>query len=144
MLVFANLHPLWVGHFHSLKEFTVECPFDNCRCDRVDANRVFGALAGHTGLLRINIVGIVLGRRGRAALTTLLQDPRSNLVGIKLTKTTIDDEGATILSSGLKSNDSITELGIGGNPNMTEVGWQAIFDVLTSPTCKLEKLAAET
>jgi hypothetical protein len=66
---------------------------------------------------------------------------RSNLIGVYLTKATIEDEGASVKSSGPKLDKSVTGLDIGNNPNMTEVGWQAIFDdVSTNPTYKLEKL----
>jgi hypothetical protein len=52
----------------------------------------------------------------------------------------IDDEGANIVA-GLIRNAPIKELEINGAPNMTHVGWMAIFTALQmNPTCRLEQL----
>jgi hypothetical protein len=52
----------------------------------------------------------------------------------------IDDEGANIVA-GLIHNAPIKELEINGAPNMTHVGWMAIFTALQmNPTCRLEQL----
>mmetsp|Transcript_26263 Transcript_26263/g.56391 ORF Transcript_26263/g.56391 Transcript_26263/m.56391 type:complete len:140 (-) Transcript_26263:1130-1549(-) len=51
------------------------------------------------------------------------------------------DEGAGSLAAGLARNSMLKELNFGGNPGITDIGWQAIFAVLQHPGCKLEKLS---
>ena len=57
-----------------------------------------------------------------------------------LGSTSIDDEGANIFA-GLIRNAPIKKLEINDAPNMTRVGWLAIFTALQmNPTCRLEQL----
>jgi len=55
----------------------------------------------------------------------------------------IDDEIATILSSGLNGNGTLTELDLSGSlecTRLTAIGWQAIFEQLKSASCMINTL----
>ena len=81
-----------------------------------------------------------IGRIGFGPLVALLRNPRSNLTVLKLSMAQFDDGGAKILSAGLKDNMTLKHLDLGGNSNITQSGWQAIFASLQMPFFSLENL----
>ena len=81
-----------------------------------------------------------IGRIGFGAIVSLLRNPRSNLTVLKLSRAEIDDGGAETLSAGLSENMTLKHLDLGGNPNITQTGWQAIFASLQMPFFRLENL----
>ena len=121
--------------FNSLKEFEI---FDEHNID--GENELLEALAGHVGLMKIAIQSIPIDTNGFKALSALLRNPRSNIKVLYLEDNEIDDERAKTLSSGLSRNSTLAELNLSGNRNIQERGWQAIFEVLKNPNCRLEKL----
>jgi hypothetical protein len=81
-----------------------------------------------------------IGRIGFGPLVALLLNPRSNLTVLNLSMTLFDDGGVNILSAGLNDNRTLSHLDLGGNPNITQSGWQAIFASLQMPFFSLENL----
>ena len=79
---------------------------------------------------------------GFGPLVALLRNPRSNLTVLEISRT-LDDGGANILSAGLNDNRTLRHLDLGGNPNVTQSGWQAIFASLQMTCFSLENLHLE-
>jgi len=84
-------------------------------CDKVSHpglhHTLIEGLMGHTCLKKTTLDGMnmQIGRRGCAALRTLLQNPRSTLDGLHLHSGSICNECAHIIASGLTRNASLKE-----------------------------------
>ena len=66
--------------FDSLKELNFCRHIDNDD----EAREIIQALTGHSGLKKLILCNVRIGRNGCAALTTLLQNPESKLAVLKL------------------------------------------------------------
>jgi hypothetical protein len=71
------------------------------------------SLIGNIGLRKLTLSGIQIGKRGFAALATLLQNPSSNLTALNLLGNTIDDKETSIVANGLARNNLLMMLDIG-------------------------------
>jgi hypothetical protein len=102
------------------------------------------ALSGHTGLRKLSLVDVQIGREGVTNLAAMLLNPSCSLSTLDLKyQSDIDDEIANILSTGLNGNGTLTELNLRGSLNcthLTAIGWQIIFDQLKSPACMIHTL----
>jgi len=114
--------------FTSLKVFNVE--------NLQEGDPLLEALAGHIGLETIGLCYVRVGQRGFSALSTLFQNPRSELTKLVLTRC-IDDEGAELLAIVLLSS-RLKELSL--ENSLSERGWMVLFTALGKPGCCLEKL----
>ena len=91
--------------FDSLKEFCLLA--NSTTCDPVvmnDINGLLEALHFHAGLEKLTL-NKELGGLGLQELANLLQNPRSNIMKLRLCR--IDNEGAYILLSGLNGNEKL-------------------------------------
>ena len=120
--------------FDSLKEFRYCCGDSYVECDSV-----IEALIGHSGLRKMSLLGVRIGRRGCAALGARLLNSRSNLSALNVQRVEMEDDGEIIFANGLSDNSSLKELAL-GRSEITELGWQAIFAALQRSSCRLEKL----
>jgi Ran GTPase-activating protein (RanGAP) involved in mRNA processing and transport len=132
-----------LGEFDSLKEFTLD-PTPHKHYDSNAARMLIESLAGHFSLRKLDMHGVKIGRNGFTALSSLLQNPRSNLSVLNIGFSGIDDEAAVVLATGLTENRMLEELNLNGNRNISQQGWQAIFGVLQIPSCRLEGLSLDS
>lgn len=84
-----------------------------------------------------------IGEIGLRALAGMLLNPNCNLSVLKLQDTGIDDERANILSFGLNGNETLRELSLSWNQDITEHGFQAIVDTFPNRGFRLEKLTID-
>ena len=120
--------------FNGLKELTLVSE------DGIEgADKVVQALSGHTGLRKLSLEGVQIGREGFTNLAAMLQNPSCSLSTLCLEyHSDFDDEIANILSSGL--NGTLTELNLTDFFGITTIGWKGIFDQLKSPACMINTL----
>jgi hypothetical protein len=130
-----------LGQFNSLITFSLMG--DNSKSiisEGQDVSReLIEALAGHAGLNCLSLKNVPIRQDSCVTLADLLRNPQVSLESLKLFRTDINDEGADILSSGLIRNHTLTDFDINRN-GFTEIGWQAIFAMLTNPQCRLVSL----
>jgi Ran GTPase-activating protein (RanGAP) involved in mRNA processing and transport len=131
-----------IRQFNTLEEFDLTC----CKPDITGCKELIEALACHDGLKKIAYQDISIGRDGFEALAALLRNPLSKLKELVLKKThpgdeliVVDDKEASVLSSGLTVNKSLSDLTLSGN-HIGQRGWQSLFDILKSTNCRLENL----
>jgi hypothetical protein len=143
---------LSLRRFDSLKEFILDQTDGHFAC----VNDVISALIDHTDLKKLSLLGVnfcgyrniqtihgwseVMIRPGCLALATLLKNPLSNLTRLYLNNTSIDDEGATIIASGLRINSTLRRFYFTCETKITEIGWGEIFSAVRSSKCMLTKL----
>lgn len=75
-----------------------------------------------------------------SSLEDLLLSPDSKLTVLDLSKSNIGDVGVSALARGVSRNNTLRDLKLDCNTNISEGGWREIFDVFTSPN-NLEKLS---
>jgi Ran GTPase-activating protein (RanGAP) involved in mRNA processing and transport len=127
--------------FNGLKELRVCSDRDG-----IDgAGKVIKALSDHTGLRKLHLGGVQIGKEGFANLAAMLLNPSCSLSTLSLdNQFDFDDEMANVLSSGLNGNNTLTELGLSGSfgqtCTVTAIGWKAIFDPLKSTSCMINTL----
>jgi Ran GTPase-activating protein (RanGAP) involved in mRNA processing and transport len=115
----------------------------------VALSEIFYALASHFSLTKLSIEQSVFEgwqyrqilRNGWESLTALLSKSSSNLMVLELDDTPMDNEGASILAAGQLVNASLKEFSLNSTQQMTENGWDGIFDALKRSACTLEKLS---
>ncbi len=95
--------------FNSLKQFRYICD----SVSYVECDSVIEALIGHTGLRKMSIWDVPIGRRGCAALGARLLNSRSNLLALELIRVEMEDDGVIIFANGLSNNSSLKELTLG-------------------------------
>ena len=100
---------------------------------------IIDALTGHTGLRNLSLSGVEMSRMDCVALTTLFQNPRSNLTALRLSCTGIGDEEAKLFASCLSGCSKINEIELSGAGDISNIGWQSFFGELF-PLPTLEKL----
>jgi Ran GTPase-activating protein (RanGAP) involved in mRNA processing and transport len=124
--------------FSGLKELTLVS--DDGICIE-GADKVIKALAGHTGLRKLSLEDVHIGREGVTNLAAMLLQPSCSLSTLGLEfQYNIDDEIANILASGLNGNVTLTELDLVRCTRLTAIGWKTIFDQLKSPSCMIHTL----
>lgn len=127
-----------LSEFNSLKEFEysgnegVEGAIDDDK-----ARALVRALAGHSSLGRLILSENNI--RGCDALATLLHSHRLALLDLR--ENQIDNDGAVVLAAGIMGSNTLNDLILEYNPNITETGWQAIFAALQSPSCRMTQLS---
>jgi len=130
--------------FDSLTEFTLISNPDNSW-----VHNIILALTDHTDLRKLRFRYVEFGNIFRNndnrrpccdAMVTLLQNPRSNLKSLHLNQTNIDDVGATIIASGLRSSTTLSEIVFSYENKITGAGWESIFFALKSSRCMIVKL----
>jgi Ran GTPase-activating protein (RanGAP) involved in mRNA processing and transport len=84
-----------------------------------------------------------IGEIGFLALAGMLLNPNCILSVLKLQDTGIDDERANILSFGLNGSETLRELSLSWNQEITEHGFQAIVDSFSNPGFRVEKLTID-
>ena len=127
-----------LSRFNTLKEF--RCEGRGGHLGDNEGEMLIRALAEHSGLTRIDLTGNDVGGRGVAALTALLNNPNSSLTKLALWDCSLDDEGATNLTSPLARNSALRKLNLGENKNIGITGWRAVFAQLRSPQSVLQDL----
>jgi Ran GTPase-activating protein (RanGAP) involved in mRNA processing and transport len=134
--------------FDSLNEFTLS-DYGDKFCGKACVKETISALTNDTELRRLSLSGVYVGLRdihtgvsrpGCVALATLLKNPRSNLSALHLSNTNIDDLGATIIATGLRSSTTLSEIVFSYENNITGTGWEAIFAAFRSSRCMLTEL----
>ena len=100
------------------------------------------ALAGHSRMTKIELVGSKFGGRVMTALADLLTNPNSSLEELELRRCSLDDEGAIILGTALAGNSTLRNLNLFRTRGVTSRGWMAIFNQLlqSEQQSSLEKL----
>jgi hypothetical protein len=137
-------------NFHESDEFIEECKYFS-----VAVCEIFDALTGHSSLTKLSMELKVcegwdidtvtvqyrqISRKGWESLAALLCKSSSNLMVLDLDNTPMDNEGASILAAGLLVNASLKEFALKSTQQMTENGWDTIFDAVKRSACTLEKL----
>ena len=129
--------------FNSLKEFALE----NARIlqhDPQEATReLMQYLSGHSGLRKLDLSNTEVGKLGCSVLVDLLRNPTIKLRVLNLARNNLGDAEAAVLASGMARNTSLKEINLSNNRSITEVGWQALLDALSTSSCRLEKLTLE-
>lgn len=97
-----------------------------------DVGTIVQALAGHSGVAKIDLSGTTVGERGLAALAALMNSPNSSLVDLDLRRCHLNDEEALILAPALGRNSTLRRLDLGYNHGITIRGWRALFTQLQS------------
>ena len=127
-----------LSQFSSLKEFELVEDHPS----ELHLQPIIDALSSHFGLRRFyahNLSTTVIGEFA-FALETLLQNTKSNLASLSLSRAHINDQAVAILATGLASNITLRLLSIDSNPDITETGWISFFAALRSESCRMEKL----
>eukprot|EP01083_Nonionella_stella_P291219 991002_1 len=125
----------------ALEEFDTLKEFELSQCDDGDgAGQYLQALTRHSLLRKLTLRENRIGRKGCAALASLLKNPKTELSELALADNRLNDESAAISAEGLAQNSTIKCLDLSSNPFITEPGWSAFSDTLSSPSCSLEKL----
>jgi hypothetical protein len=130
---------------------------EECKCFPVAVCEIFDALAGHSSLTKLRLEQYLedgmmeddnqqwqyrqISRKGWKSLATLLHKSSSSLMVLELENTPMDNEGASILAGGLLVNARLKEFALISTQQMTENGWDVIFDALKRSACTLEKLS---
>jgi Ran GTPase-activating protein (RanGAP) involved in mRNA processing and transport len=105
------------------------------------ADKVIKALSGHTGLRKLSLEDVQIGKEGFTNLAAMLLNPSCSLSTLYLShQYNIDDEIANILASGLNGNVTLTELNLVRCTRLTVIGWKTIFYQLKSPACMIHTL----
>lgn len=102
------------------------------------------ALTGHTDLIKLTFTRVEFGNTCCDAMVTLLHNSRSNIKSLHLNQTNIDDVGATIIASGLRSSTTLSELIFTCERKITGIGWESILIALMSSRCTIVKLGWES
>ncbi|XP_058632616.1 NACHT, LRR and PYD domains-containing protein 3-like isoform X1 [Onychostoma macrolepis] len=97
------------------------------------------ALRSNSHLRELDLSGNKLGDAGLKLISDGLKDPRCKLEKLWLSYCGVTDEGCAALSSALRSNSHLRELGLTGN-KLGDAGLKLISDGLKDHRCKLEKL----
>ncbi|XDV53588.1 hypothetical protein PO909_022058 [Leuciscus waleckii] len=97
------------------------------------------ALRSNPSLRELDLSGNNFGNAGVKQLSDLLADQQCKLEKLGLRSCNISDEACADLSSALRSNLSLRELGLSEN-KITDSGMKQLSDLLKHPQCKLEKL----
>mmetsp|Transcript_38962 Transcript_38962/g.70190 ORF Transcript_38962/g.70190 Transcript_38962/m.70190 type:complete len:580 (+) Transcript_38962:354-2093(+) len=139
-----------LAKFDSLKEFELDSyPYTYTLQESPDVftddkeGELVQVLTGHSGLEKLKLDYVRVGRNGFASLATFLKNPACKLDVLDLQCNEIDDEKAVVLASGLAGNNTLKTLALNTNRGMTETGWIPIFTALRSPNCILEGLGLE-
>ena len=137
-----------LAKFDSLKEFALTriSNFLDDPDSQQAARELMQALPCHSRLRKLDLSCTNVGKLGCSALVDLLNNPNINLTVLDLNRNDLGDAEAAALSSGMAGNASLKEINLAGNKDITQAGWQAIFDSLfgaldnPTPTCVLEDL----
>ena len=131
--------------FDSLKEFALTSTIiqDDPGSQQV-ARDLVQSLSGHSLLRKLDLGYTNLGKHGCSALADLLRNPNTNLRVLDLTSNHLDDTEAAVLSTGMADNTTLKEINLSNNSNITQAGWEALFDHLNySASCRLEMIKLE-
>jgi hypothetical protein len=124
--------------FVSLNEFIITNGYDQVGrpgYGYVSADEVIGALIGHhTGLKKLTITGMDIGRTGCSAMATssLSTSFIFNMVCILMRR------GARAFANGLAGNATLKVLEIIHSSEISDIAWQSIFTAFL--TCKVKSL----
>ena len=100
----------------------------------VSADEVIGALIGHhTGLKKLTITGMDIGRTGCSALATTSLNELHLQYGVY-----INEDGAGAFANGLARNATLNVLEIIHSSEISDIAWQSIFTAFL--TCKVKSL----
>ncbi|EJK57279.1 hypothetical protein THAOC_22695, partial [Thalassiosira oceanica] len=82
----------------------------------------------------LNIVGNALCPGGTRVIAASLANPECRLISLNLHSCNIGDEGTATLADGLRNNQRLTRMSLGGN-NITARGWNAFLPILCDTSC---------
>ena len=120
--------------FHSLREVRLSHYNHSSINNGARVDYVIDALIEHhTGLRRLIMTGMDIGRIGFAALAASSLNELHLQYGVH-----INDEGARAFANGLARNATLKVLGIEGARKITDISWQSIFSAFS--TGKVESL----
>ena len=104
----------------------------------------FNSLNQHRKLIELAFVGPNIGRMGCTALASLLMNPMSKFIKLRLGANDFDDYSITVLSNALMYNNTLILLNFAGESNeptrITSAGWRAFFAIFACPSCSIEDL----
>ena len=132
-------------NFDSLKDFVLyDCVLQDDTEDGDGSRQLVKALTNHSGLRKLNLSCIPIGRLGFSSLKGMLQNPESNLKVLDISGCILGDLEAVIFASGMARNTKLEVLNISCNDGITQVGWIPIFEALSNTTLKELDLMANT
>ena len=127
-----------LGSFSALRKFTFD---SGDRLDRIGTGSIIRALSCHPNLkIMILARSKVAAGDGMTSLVALLKKPDCPLEEIKFGDSSLDDASAVEFAAGLGGNNSLKNLHLTCNDDITAKGWGEIFAQLQSSTLTLEKL----
>jgi len=87
-----------------------------CQITDVQLSPIIEAIRGRKLLEQLSFYGNSIGNTGCEAIATLLADPNCNITNFDLRENSIGNEGAIMISDGLKSNNKLRRLFLRANP----------------------------
>ena len=128
-----------LAEFDSLKEFALTDA--RLYISQQAARELMQSLSGHSRLGKLDLSSNNIGKLGCSALVDdLLSKPNINLRVLDLTGNALGDAEVVALPTRMAGNASLKEINLRFNRDITQAGWQAFFNALSSSGCRLEKL----
>jgi len=122
---------------NSLMDFALE----NCgEIDDESFAAIFRALSMHSRLNALRLSDNMFGRNSYSELEMLLSGSFPSLHHLKLSNSTIDDEGIHEMAMALTENSTLTQLDLSGSRSITLQGYRSLSTLLEDPNCELEIL----
>ena len=125
----ANTAAEILSRFNTLKEFL----YLGGPEAKNDVETLMRAVSGHSGMTAIHLSVGKVGGRVAATLAAMLTNPNSSVSELRLSQIALDDEELAILAPAFARNDTLKNLNLALNGNVTASGWRHFFTLLQSP-----------
>jgi len=106
-----------------------EISLSSCQITDSMAENLVQAVQGHAELKTLDLRDNDIRKRGCEWLSTLLQDPKCNIVNLDLHNNMIDDSGAKIMAEALAHNNKVESILLDEN-HISAGGWNAFSNIL--------------
>ncbi|XP_072893968.1 NACHT, LRR and PYD domains-containing protein 3-like [Hemitrygon akajei] len=103
------------------------------------AEDLASALSTNQTLTELELSGNELGDSGVKLVSASLRNPECKIQKLELVDVGLTDSGTDDLASALRTNSSLTELGLSGN-ELGDSGVKLVSAALRNPECKIQKL----